>query len=60
MANYDTDKPAFKGPERRKIARRTGKDRRDQMRWGLENPIRRNSPGRRTLDRLFNFLDPKR
>jgi hypothetical protein len=30
------------------------------MRWELENPIRRHSPGRRTLDRLLNFMDPKR
>ena len=56
----DTDKPGFNGPEHRKKARRADKDRRDHMRWDLENPIRRKSPGRRALDRVFYLLDPKR
>ncbi|MEX2163960.1 MAG: hypothetical protein WD823_06930 [Sulfuricaulis sp.] len=60
MADDNTDKPASKGPERRKKARRTGKDRRTNMRWELDNPIRRHSPGRRAMDRLLNFTDPKR
>ncbi len=60
MTENDSDKPGSKVPERRKKARRTGQDRREQMRWELENPIRRKSPGRRALDRLLNFLDPKR
>jgi hypothetical protein len=61
MTNDDaTDKPGFNGPERRKKARRADKDRRDCMRRDLENPIRRKSPGRRVLDRVFYLLNPKR
>lgn len=55
-----SDKPAFNRPERRKKIRRTGKDRRDQVRWELENPTRRKGLGRRALDRLINAPDPKR
>ncbi len=55
-----SDKPALNRPERRKKIRRTGKDRRDHMRWELDNPMRRKSPGRRALDHLLYVLDPKR
>jgi hypothetical protein len=41
----DTDKSGFEVHERRNRARRADKDRRDRMRWDLENPIRRKSPG---------------
>jgi hypothetical protein len=58
MEDDNTDRPGFKGPERRRKARRTSKDRRANMRWELENPIRRKSPGRRTLDRLLSFIGP--
>jgi hypothetical protein len=43
--------------ERRKKMRRLGKERRDQVRWDTNNPIRRKSPGRRALDRLMSALD---
>jgi hypothetical protein len=56
----DTDYPLNEKPNRRKMARRANRDRRDRMRWDLENPIRRKSPGRRALDRVFYLLDPKR
>gem|GEM_PF-1479924 len=56
----DTNKSEYEGPERRNRARRTDKDRRDRIRWELENPIRRKSPGRRTLDRIYYLLDTKR
>ncbi|HJX09040.1 MAG TPA: hypothetical protein VJ733_00885 [Candidatus Binatia bacterium] len=32
------------------------KDRRDNTRWELDNPIRRKSPGRRVFDRLLHAL----
>jgi len=54
--NDNSDKPAFNGRERRKKARRVEKDRRDNMRWELDNPIRRKSPGRRVFDRLLHAL----
>ena len=61
MSNDDnTDNPLYEGPNRRKMARRENKKRRERMRWALENPIRRRSPGRRALDRVFYLLDPKR
>jgi hypothetical protein len=50
------DKPAFNGRNRRNKARRVAKDRRDNMRWELENPMRRKSPGRRVFDRLLHAL----
>lgn len=57
MTNNDkSDKPAFNGLNRRKKARRVAKDRRDNMRWELDNPIRRKSPGRRAFDRLLHAL----
>jgi hypothetical protein len=56
----DNDRPGYEFAERRKRARRAEKDRRDRMRWDMENPIRRKSPGRRALDRVFYLLDPKR
>ncbi len=57
MTNNDkSDKPAFNGLNRRKKARRVAKDRRDNMRWELDNPIRRKSPGRRVFDRLLHAL----
>ncbi len=42
--------------ERRKKMRRLGKERRDQVRWDKDNPIRRKGPGRRALDRLMHAL----
>ncbi len=54
--NDTSDRPGFNGRERRKKARRTAKDRRDNMRWELDNPIRRKSPGRRAFDRLLHAL----
>lgn len=60
MTEKDSGKPGSKVPERRKKMRRSGTDRREQMRWGLENPIRRKGPGRRSLDRFLTILDPKR
>jgi len=58
MKNKDkSDKPAFNGRNRRNNkARRVAKDRRDNMRWELENPMRRKSPGRRVFDRLLHAL----
>lgn len=43
--------------ERRKKMRRLGKERRDQVRWDKDNPIRRKSPGRRALDHLMYVLN---
>ncbi|GAB4506929.1 MAG: hypothetical protein Tsb0026_00040 [Sulfuricaulis sp.] len=43
--------------ERRKKMRRLSKERRDQVRWDMNSPIRRKSPGRRALDRLMQALD---
>ncbi|MGA9031081.1 MAG: hypothetical protein WB402_01000 [Sulfuricaulis sp.] len=58
MKNKDkSDKPAFNGRNRRNNkARRVAKDRRDNMRWEMDNPIRRKSPGRRVFDRLLHAL----
>jgi hypothetical protein len=56
MANNKSGKSAFNGRERRNKARRLAKDRRDNMRWELDNPIRRKSPGRRVFDRLLHAL----
>lgn len=44
-------------PDRRKQARRLGKERRDQPRWDDNSPIRRKGPGRRALDRLLSAID---
>ncbi|MHB8535437.1 MAG: hypothetical protein ACYDBW_08330 [Sulfuricaulis sp.] len=60
MTDDDTDDTRFKGADHRKKSRRKNKDRRDNMRWELENPIRRKSPGRRAIDRLLYLLDFKR
>jgi hypothetical protein len=58
MKNKDkSDKPAFDGRNRRNNkARRVAKDRRDNMRWEMDNPIRRKSPGRRVFDRVLHAL----
>ena len=60
VTDDDTEKTGFNGPERRRKPRRVNNDRRERMRWELENPIRRKSPGRRALDRLLYVLGPKR
>jgi hypothetical protein len=56
----DTDGEGFKGKERRNKVRRSGKQRRDQARWDVNNPIRRKGPGRRALDRLLKERDTDR
>jgi hypothetical protein len=57
MTNKDnSDKPAQRDRDRRAKARRVAKDRRDNMRWELDNPMRRKSPGRRVFDRLLHAL----
>jgi hypothetical protein len=57
MTNSDnSDKPAERDRDRRTKARRGAKDRRDNMRWELDNPMRRKSPGRRVFDRLLHAL----
>jgi len=56
MTNRKSGESAFNGRERRKKGRRLAKDRRDNMRWELENPMRRKSPGRRVFDRLLHAL----
>lgn len=56
MTKSKSDKSAYTGRERRKKSRRRARDRRDNMRWELENPIRRKSPGRRVFDRLLHAL----
>ena len=56
MTGKKSDKTTFDGRERRKKARRKAKDRRDNMRWELDNPMRRKSPGRRVFDRLLHAL----
>jgi hypothetical protein len=57
MTNKDnSDKPAQRDRDRRAKARRVEKDRRDNMRWELDNPMRRKSPGRRVFDRLLHAL----
>ena len=60
MTDDDSEETIFKGPERRKKTRRKNVDRRESMRWELDNPIRRKNPGRRAKDRLLYLLDPKR
>ena len=50
-----TDKPGYKGSERRKIARRYTSDRRKEIRWEPKNPNRRESMGRRASDQLDVF-----
>lgn len=52
----NSDKPAQRDRDRRAKARRVAKDRRDNMRWELDNPMRRKSPGRRVFDRLLHAL----
>lgn len=42
--------------DRRKKARRLGNERRGQPRWDDNSPIRRQSPGRRALDRLLSAI----
>jgi len=56
MTNNKSSESAFNGRERRKKSRRLAKDRRDNMRWELDNPMRRKSPGRRVFDRLLHAL----
>jgi hypothetical protein len=56
MTSNKSGESAFNGRERRKKARRLAKDRRDNMRWELDNPMRRKSPGRRVFDRLLHAL----
>ncbi|MCR4345888.1 MAG: hypothetical protein NUV55_01590 [Sulfuricaulis sp.] len=53
----DSNKPASREREQRKKMRRLSKERRDQVRWDMDNPMRRKSPGRRALDRLMQALD---
>ncbi len=60
MTDDDSDNTGFKDPERRKKTRRKSRDRRENMRWEQDNPIRRKNPGRRAYDRLLYLLDPKR
>jgi hypothetical protein len=53
MANHqDTDKPVYKGTERRKSARRYATDRRAGVRWEPDKPNRRQKVGRRSTDHL--------
>jgi len=56
MTRNKSGESAFNGRERRKKSRRLAKDRRDNMRWELDNPMRRKSPGRRVFDRLLHAL----
>jgi hypothetical protein len=57
MTNNDnSDKPAQRDRDRRTKARRVEKNRRDNMRWEMDNPMRRKSPGRRVFDRLLHAL----
>lgn len=56
----DADNGGFKGKERRNKVRRSGKERRDQARWNMDSPIRRQGPGRRSFDKLLKKSDPKR
>jgi hypothetical protein len=60
MTDDDSDESLFNGQERRKQTRRKGNDRRESMRWEMDNPIRRKNPGRRAYDRLLYLLGPKR
>lgn len=51
MTNHiDTVKSAYKGPERRKTARRSGNDRRAQARTESNRASRRQGRGRRASD----------
>jgi len=54
MANHDngSGKSTYRGPERRKYARRTMADRRKDIRWEPDNPNRRKNQGRRAADAL--------
>ena len=57
MTNNDnSEKSVFDGHNRRKKARRVEKNRGDDSRGGLDNPIRRKNPGRRAFDRLLHAL----
>ncbi len=56
----ETDKPAAEKPERRKKTRRVNSDRREQVRWDLNSPLRRKNPGRRAYDRLPYMPGPKK
>ena len=61
MADKDnSDKPHYKGPERRKFSRRTQADRRKEIRWEPNKPCRRQATGRRAVDALLGLLGPKR
>lgn len=55
----DTDMPIKKSLERRASKRRELAKRREKMRWELDSPIRRKSPGRRAADRS-HAPDPKK
>jgi hypothetical protein len=57
MTNDDNSDNTSPNRERRKKMRRLSKERRDQARWDMENPMRRKSPGRRAFDRLMHALD---
>jgi hypothetical protein len=60
MANHvNNGNAGYKGPERRKYARRLITDRRKEIRWEPNNPNRRQSSGRRAVDQL-GVLAPKR
>ncbi|OGI50891.1 MAG: hypothetical protein A3E57_06095 [Candidatus Muproteobacteria bacterium RIFCSPHIGHO2_12_FULL_60_33] len=59
--NENSGNPPDNHERRNKKMRRLGKERRDQSRWSLDNPIRRKGPGgRRALDRLLNKPDTER
>ncbi|HYA39538.1 MAG TPA: hypothetical protein VEI74_14825 [Candidatus Methylomirabilis sp.] len=60
MTDDGTDKPGLGKPERRKKVRRVNTDRRERVRWELDNPLRRKNPGRRAYDRLPYLPDPKK
>lgn len=56
----ETDKAGSGKPERRKKMRRVNPDRREQVRWDLNSPLRRKNPGRRAYDRLPYMPGPKK
>ena len=61
MAEKDnSDKPHYKGPERRKFLRRTQADRRKEIRWEPNKHCRRQAAGRRAVDALLGLLGSKR
>jgi len=60
MTDDGTDKPETGKPERRKKVRRVNSDRREHVRWELDNPLRRKNPGRRAYDRLPYMPGPKK